>query len=86
MNLNELPDMSAAYKQVQEKNDGNLANNAPPYDKVTRRDVITGAKGKDEMGGKRKKHDCAKKVNYEGKEYNVIPEMHTMLEDGTVTH
>ena len=86
MNLNELPDMSAAYKQVQEKNDGNLANNAPPYDKVTRRDVITGAKGKDEMGGKRKKHDCAKKVNYEGKEFDVIPEMHTMLEDGTVTH
>ena len=86
MNLNELPDMSAAYKQVQEKNDGNLANNAPPYDKVTRRDVITGAKGKDEMGGKRKKHDCAKKVNYEGKEYDVIPEQHTMLEDGTVTH
>ena len=83
---NELPDMSAAYKQVQEKNDGNLANNAPPYDKVTRRDVITGAKGKDEMGGKRKKHDCAKKVNYEGKEFDVIPEMHTMLEDGTVTH
>ncbi|AOO15442.1 hypothetical protein Np150310_168 [Cyanophage S-RIM12_Np_15_0310] len=78
--------MSAAYKQVQEKNDGNLANNAPPYDKVTRRDVITGAKGKDEMGGKRKKHDCAKKVNYEGKEFDVIPEMHTMLEDGTVTH
>ncbi|AOO18235.1 hypothetical protein Sn070910_170 [Cyanophage S-RIM12_Sn_07_0910] len=86
MNLRDLPDMSAAYKQVQEKNDGNLANNAPPYDKVTRRDVITGAKGKDEMGGKRKKHDCAKKVNYEGKEFDVIPEMHTMLEDGTVTH
>ena len=86
MNLRDLPDMSAAYKKVQEKNDGNLANNAPPYDKVTRRDVITGAKGKDEMGGKRKKHDCAKKVNYEGKEFDVIPEMHTMLEDGTVTH
>ena len=26
------------------------------YDKVTRRDVITGRLGKDEMGGKRKKH------------------------------
>ena len=86
MNLRDLPDMSAAYKQVQEKNDGNLANNAPPYDKVTRRDVITGRLGKDEMGGKRKKHDCAKKVNYKAEEFDVIPEQHTMLEDGTVTH
>ncbi|WLW37266.1 hypothetical protein [Synechococcus phage S-RS29] len=86
MNLRDLPDMSAAYQEVQEKNDGNLANNAPPYDKVTRRDVITGRLGKDEMGGKRKKHDCAKKVNYKAEEFDVIPEMHTMLEDGTVTH
>ena len=88
MNFRDLPDMSAAYKQVQEKkaNDGNLANNAPPYDRVTRRDVITGALGKDEMGGKRKKHDCAKKVNYKNEEFDVIPEQHTMLEDGTVTH
>jgi hypothetical protein len=78
--------MSSAYKEVQEKNDGNLANNAPPYDKVTRRDVITGRLGKDEMGGKRKKHDCAKKVNYKNEEFDVIPEQHTMLEDGTVTH
>ena len=36
-------------------NDGNLANNAKPYKKVTRRDVIQGAQGKDEMGGK--EHD-----------------------------
>ncbi|AIX44371.1 hypothetical protein Syn7803C26_159 [Synechococcus phage ACG-2014a] len=90
MNLNELPDMSAAYKQVQEKknNDGNLANNAVPYDKVTKADIITGAKGKDEQGGKKKPkgHDCAKQVKYEGKEYTVIPEAHTLLEDGTVTH
>jgi len=35
-------------------NDGNLANNRKPYDKVTRGDVIAGATGKDEMGGKRK--------------------------------
>ena len=81
-----LPDMSEALRQVYEKNDGNLANNAPPYDKVTRRDVITGALGKDEMGGKRKKHDCAKKVNYNKEEWDTIPEQHTMLEDGTVTH
>ena len=83
---NDLPDMSEALRQVYEKNDGNLANNAPPYDKVTRRDVITGALGKDEMGGKRKKHDCAKKVNYKKEEWDCIPEQHTMLEDGTVTH
>jgi len=86
MYSNDLPDMSEALRQVYEKNDGNLANNAPPYDKVTRRDVITGRLGKDEMGGKRKKHDCAKKVNYKSEEFDVIPEMHTMLEDGTVTH
>jgi len=36
-------------------NDGNLANNYPPYDKITRGDVIAGRLGKDEMGGKRKK-------------------------------
>jgi hypothetical protein len=35
-------------------NDGNLANNYPPYNKVTRGDVIAGAKGKDQMGGKKK--------------------------------
>ena len=39
---------------VEEGNDGNLANNAPPYNKVTRRDVIQGAQGRDEMGGKKK--------------------------------
>jgi hypothetical protein len=36
------------------KNDGNLANNAKPYNKVTRGDVIAGRLGKDEMGGKKK--------------------------------
>lgn len=34
------------------KNDGNLANNAKPYDQVTRGDVIAGRLGKDENGGK----------------------------------
>jgi hypothetical protein len=37
------------------KGDGNLANNAKPYDKVTRGDVIAGRLGKDEKGGKTKK-------------------------------
>jgi len=40
---------------VKEGNDGNLANNAAPYDKVTHGDVIAGRLGKDEMGGKKKK-------------------------------
>ena len=33
------------------------------------------------MGGKQ-----VKKVNYKNEEFDVIPEQHTMLEDGTVTH
>lgn len=37
------------------ENDGNLANNAKPYDKVTHGDVIAGRLGKDEYGGKKKK-------------------------------
>jgi len=32
--------------------DGNLANNYPPFDKVTRGDVVAGALGKDQKGGK----------------------------------
>ena len=38
---------------VEKKGDGNLANNYPPYDKVTRADIIAGAKGEDQMGGKK---------------------------------
>lgn len=34
--------------------DNNLANNYPPYDKITRGDVIAGRLGKDQMGGKNK--------------------------------
>ena len=51
-----LRDISEAYSAVYEgKGDGNLANNYPPYDKVTRGDVIAGALGKDQEGGKKKK-------------------------------
>ena len=39
-------------KKAKGSNDGNLANNAPPYDQVTRGDVIAGRLGKDQMGGK----------------------------------
>ena len=41
--------------EAKKKGDGNLANNAKPYDKVTRGDVIAGRLGKDEKGGKSKK-------------------------------
>jgi len=47
--------LRAKKKPMDEGNDGNLANNAKPYDKVTHGDVITGRLGKDEMGGKKKK-------------------------------
>jgi hypothetical protein len=46
--------LRAKKKPVEEGNDGNLANNAKPYGKVTRRDIIHGATGRDEMGGKKK--------------------------------
>jgi len=45
--------LRAKKKPVEEANDGNLANNAKPYNKVTHGDVITGRLGKDEMGGKK---------------------------------
>jgi hypothetical protein len=48
-------DWAEAYAEVyvaEKKGDGNLANNYPPYDKVTRGDIIAGATGKDQMGGK----------------------------------
>jgi hypothetical protein len=42
----------AKVDEAKKKGDGNLANNAKPYDKVTRGDVIAGRLGKDEKGGK----------------------------------
>ena len=58
-------------------NDGNLANNYPPYDKVTRGDVVAGARGQDQMGGKRKvKEDLdfieEKKNSKKQRFYNVM--------------
>ncbi len=46
--------------EAKKKGDGNLANNYPPYDKVTRGDVIAGRLGKDEKGGKKVKEASAK--------------------------
>jgi hypothetical protein len=53
-----------AAKKKTKNNDGNLANNAKPYDKVTRGDVIAGRLGKDEMGGKNKKVSEAAKPDF----------------------
>ena len=45
--------IDAVRKSVEEgKGDGNLANNARPYNKITRGDVIAGRLGKDKKGGK----------------------------------
>jgi hypothetical protein len=49
--LRDKMDQLAEAKKV--KGDGNLANNAKPYDKVTQGDVIAGRLGKDEKGGKK---------------------------------
>ena len=51
--------------EVAEAHDGNLANNAPPYDKVTHGDVITGRLGKDHQGGKSK--HARERSKYQGK-------------------
>tara|TARA_B100000927_G_C16468400_1_gene470574 strand:+ start:1879 stop:2586 length:708 start_codon:yes stop_codon:yes gene_type:complete len=93
MNLRDLPDLSDALKQVQMyekkkldpvgKEDGDIDNDGDK-DKtdsylLNRRKTVTKAMGK-------KTHLCASKVKMEDREYDVIPEAHTLLEDGTVTH
>ena len=45
--------MPKKMKKMSEANDGNLANNAKPFDKVTHGDVIAGRLGKDAMGKKK---------------------------------
>jgi hypothetical protein len=56
--------MKGGVKTTNEgKGDGNLANNAKPYDKVTKGDVIAGRLGKDEKGGKKVK-EAANKCNH----------------------
>jgi hypothetical protein len=65
----ELKQMVADCKKKMDegKGDGNLANNAKPYDKVTRGDVIAGRLGKDEKGGKKVKDAITKaKAKMEG--------------------
>jgi len=52
-----LSDLADKQTLKEGKGDGNLANNAKPYDKVTRGDVIAGRLGKDAKGGKAKEVD-----------------------------
>ena len=53
-------------KKTDEANDGNLANNAKPYDKVTQGDVVAGRLGKDEQGGKKKKDEKVDETTVSG--------------------
>jgi len=55
-------------KKAKGANDGNLANNYPPFDKVTRGDVIAGATGKDQKGGNKKdvKADEGRRISGKG--------------------
>ena len=55
------------FAESKKKGDGNLANNAKPYDKVTRGDVIAGRLGKDEKGGKSVKEATDEKCNHTAK-------------------
>jgi hypothetical protein len=66
--VNDITDIyfgQIAISEAKKPNDGNLANNYPPYDEVTYGDVVAGRLGKDQMGGrkKRKKVHEAKKPN-----------------------
>ena len=61
------------YGIKMEGNDGNLANNAKPYDKVTRGDVIAGRLGKDEMGGKKKKVAESSPIKQDKIDFNNAP-------------
>jgi len=58
------------YTKKAKGSDGNLANNYPPYDKVTRGDVIAGATGKDQKGGKSKDQKAAEGRRVTGKGYD----------------
>ena len=64
----ELAEKKAKPTKQSSGNDGNLANNAKPYDKVTQGDVVAGRLGKDEMGGKKKSNKPSAKKEEEVEE------------------
>jgi hypothetical protein len=61
------------FAEAKKKGDGNLANNYPPYDKVTRGDVIAGRLGKDQMGGKKKSMKEAEQGDDDGDDNKRMP-------------
>jgi len=67
--------------EAKKKGDGNLANNAKPYDKVTQGDVIAGRLGKDEEGGKKKVKEASAKCCCEEKGKAKCP-VHGKMEEG----
>jgi hypothetical protein len=83
--------------EAKKPNDGNLANNYPPYDKVTRGDVVAGRLGKDQMGGKKKMEEGTmtgittkntKKgahVSYRGREIGKVSPYQHMDSSGKLT-
>jgi hypothetical protein len=66
-NRDKEKDVGEGVYEAKKKGDGNLANNAKPYDKVTRGDVIAGRLGKDEKGGKTVKEATDEKCNHTAK-------------------
>jgi hypothetical protein len=86
---NELPDMSAAYSEIQEKSkkrwqdddgDGKWYEKSDVDGKISKRE-------KEEKKKNSKKHDCASKVKHE--EYGIgqcIKGMHDLDESGKVAH
>jgi hypothetical protein len=94
MGIEEELDELARLAGISEANDGNLANNAKPYDKVTRGDVIAGRLGKDEQGGKKEveegpeifklKADAAKKAGekeFKGPDGKTYPVTESQLDE-----
>jgi len=67
--------------EAKKKGDGNLANNAKPYDKVTRGDVIAGRLGKDEMGGKKKKNSKTTETFMPKKPKTEVPQPTDIVKD-----
>jgi len=83
------------YLNEKKKGDGNLANNYPPYDKVTRGDVIAGATGKDQEGGKKKMKEDADLFdivmdhllsNYEGLDEDTAMEVMSDLDEEEIAY
>jgi hypothetical protein len=80
----ELAEKKAKPTKKSSGNDGNLANNAKPYDKVTRGDVIAGRLGKDEMGGKSKPSKTPAKKEKEVEESTTAGSVATAPTSGKV--